>query len=104
MLQPPVLYIKLHGKSSTLGTFKTKKKKERKVESGSEKSKGGMKREKKTVTIQFHKVFFSEKKCSCFSWILGPYTFQPTLKFSRFLRLERKKKIRKMGKEKKMKK
>lgn len=47
MLQPPVLYIKLHGKSSTLGTFKTKKKKERKVESGSEKSKGGMKREKK---------------------------------------------------------
>ena len=27
MLQPPVLYIKLHGKSSTLGTFKTKKRK-----------------------------------------------------------------------------
>lgn len=47
MLQPPVLYIKLHGKSSTLGTFKTKKKKERKLESGSEKSKGGMKRKKK---------------------------------------------------------
>ena len=66
MLQPPVLYIKLHGKSSTLGTFKTKKKKERKLESGSEKSKGGIKRKKKTVTIQFHKVFFFRKKMFLF--------------------------------------
>lgn len=54
MLPPPVLYIKPHGKSSFLCTFKTQKKKEKKLETGEEKSKGGMKRKKKSITIQFH--------------------------------------------------
>lgn len=57
MLPPPVLYIKPHGKSSFLCTFKTQKKKEKKLETGEEKSKGGMKRKKKinnhTIPLSF---------------------------------------------------